>query len=203
MQNWIIHILNSYGYLGIAVLITIENLFPPIPSEIILTFGGFMTTFTKMNIFGVVLSSTVGSITGAILLYQIGYLLSPRRLTALVNSPLGRCLRFKEEDIQKAASWFNSQGNYTVFFCRFIPIVRSLISIPAGTARMEMGYFLIMTAVGSLIWNLILVTLGALAGTSWQRVILWMSTYSHVAGAVIGVALLLGFLLLIKKKFTK
>lgn len=203
MENWIIDILNQYGYLGIALLITIENLFPPIPSEVILTFGGFMTTFTQMNILGVVLSSTFGSVIGAVLLYQIGFLLSPEHLIRLLNSRMGKLLHLKESDIQTSISWFNSKGNYTVFFCRFIPIVRSLISIPAGMARMEMGAFLPMTAAGSLIWNLLLVSLGATAGVSWQRVTIYMNTYSHVAEAVVGGGILLGILLWIKKKCSK
>lgn len=203
MENWIISILNQYGYLGIALLITIENLFPPIPSEVILTFGGFMTTFTRMNILGVVLSSTFGSVLGAILLYQLGFFLSPERFSRLINGHIGKLLHFKEEDIQSSISWFNSKGNYTVFFCRFIPIVRSLISIPAGMARMEMGSFLTMTVAGSLIWNFILVTLGAMAGISWQKVVLYMDTYSHVASAVIGVGVLLGILWWIRNKCKK
>ena len=155
MDHWILEVMSSYGYLGLALLIMAENLFPPIPSEIILTFGGFMTTYTKMHIPGTILSATVGSIGGALILYQAGRLLSPDRLDALLSGRFGRILHLKKADIQKAADWFDSRGNYTVFFCRFIPIVRSLISIPAGMANMALGRFLWMTVLGSFLWNLV------------------------------------------------
>ncbi|MCR2023220.1 DedA family protein, partial [Blautia pseudococcoides] len=139
MSYWMMHIMDAYGYLGIALLILVENLFPPIPSEVILTFGGFMTTYTKMNIIGVVLSSTVGSVFGAILLYQIGHLVPQEKLESLLEGRVGKILHFKPEDVGSAMEWFDSKGNYTVLFCRFIPIVRSLISIPAGMAHMNLG----------------------------------------------------------------
>ena len=135
MQSWMISIMDHYGYLGIALLILIENLFPPIPSEVILTFGGFLTTYTKMNLIGVILSSTIGSVLGAVVLYQIGSLVPVSKLEEIVNGRIGKLLHFKKEDVSHAVEWFDSKGNYTVFFCRFIPIVRSLISIPAGIAQ--------------------------------------------------------------------
>jgi len=203
MESWIMEIMNHYGYLGIALLIAIENLFPPIPSELILTFGGFMTTYTKMNIIGVVLSSTVGSVFGAIVLYQCGSLLSRERLGKILTGKVGKILHFKEEDIEKAFNWFDSQGNYTVLFCRCIPIVRSIISIPAGMAHMNFSNFLVLTTVGSTIWNFVLVTLGAFAGASWKKMVLYMNTYSDVAIAVTIGFLLIGLLLYLKKRFLK
>ena len=146
-------------YLGIALLILIENLFPPIPSEVILTFGGFLTTYTNMNLIGVILFSTLGSVLGAVVLYQIGSLVPVFKLEATVEGRLGKLLHFKKEDVSHAVEWFDSKGNYTVFFCRFIPIVRSLISIPAGMAHMHFSKFFILTTFGSLIWNTVLVTL--------------------------------------------
>ena len=102
MSYWMMHIMDAYGYLGIALLILVENLFPPIPSEVILTFGGFMTTYTKMNIIGVVLSSTVGSVFGAILLYQIGHLVPQEKLESLLKGRVGRILHFKPEDVRSS-----------------------------------------------------------------------------------------------------
>lgn len=142
MQYWIISVMNHYGYLGIALLILVENLFPPIPSEVILTFGGFLTTYTNMNLIGVILSSTLGSVLGAVVLYQIGSLVPVSKLEAIVSGKIGKLLHFKKEDVSHAVEWFDSKGNYTVFFCRFIPIVRSLISIPAGMAHMHFSKFL-------------------------------------------------------------
>lgn len=202
MQTWIMDILNSFGYLGVAILITIENVFPPIPSEVILTFGGFMTTFTKMNIIGVVLSATAGSVIGAVILYEVGYLISPQKLEHLLTGKVGKALHFKPQDVSKAVDWFDSQGNYTVLLCRCIPIVRSLISIPAGMARMELGKFLALTTIGSTIWNIVLVSLGAIAGASWQKVVLCMDTYSDVALAVIGIGACIGGFLFLKNRFS-
>lgn len=201
MSYWMMHIMDAYGYLGIALLILVENLFPPIPSEVILTFGGFMTTYTKMNIIGVVLSSTVGSVFGAILLYQIGHLVPREKLESLLEGRIGKILHFKPEDVGSAMEWFDSKGNYTVLFCRFIPIVRSLISIPVGMAHMNLGTFLSLTTIGSFIWNLVLVTLGAIAGTSWQKAAECLGTYTQVARVVILVFALVGILVYIKRRF--
>lgn len=164
MENLVIEIMNSYGYLGIGLLILIENLFPPIPSELILTFGGFMTIDTNMTIIGVIISSTIGSLLGAIALYYIGKILNKERLIKIVKSKYGKLLRIKPKDIESADKWFDTKGNKTVFFCRFVPVVRSLISIPAGMSEMPMLKFIIYTTFGSLIWNTLLVCIGAFAG---------------------------------------
>ena len=199
MDHWILEIMSSYGYLGLALLIMAENLFPPIPSEIILTFGGFMTTYTRMHILGTVLSATVGSVGGALILYQAGRFLSPDRLDTLLSGRLGRILHLKKADIQKAADWFDSRGNYTVFFCRFIPIVRSLISIPAGMADMALGRFLWMTVAGSFLWNLVLICAGAAAGSSWQKAVEYFGSYTQAAKIVLGVGVLVGGVVLIRR----
>ena len=203
MDHWILEIMSSYGYLGLALLIMAENLFPPIPSEIILTFGGFMTTYTRMHIPGAVLSATVGSVGGALILYQAGRFLSPDRLDTLLSGRLGRILHLKKADIQKAADWFDSRGNYTVFFCRFIPIVRSLISIPAGMADMALGRFLWMTVAGSFLWNLILICAGAAAGTSWQKAVQYFGSYTQAAKIVLGVGALVGGVVLVRRYIGK
>jgi len=187
MQEWIIQIMNQFGYVGIALLIAIENIFPPIPSEVILTFGGFMTTYTSMNVWLVALFATIGSVIGAIVLYGIGRLLTPQRFAWIIDK-WGRLLRIKKQDIKKAEKWFNRRGSLTVFFCRFIPIVRSLISIPAGMAHMNIGKFLIYTTLGTSIWNIILVYLGAYAGANWESILKYMNTYSYIAVAVLAVA---------------
>ena len=193
MQTIIINIMNQFGYFGIALLIAIENIFPPIPSEVILTFGGFMTTFTNMKIWGVILSATIGSVSGALVLYALGRWLNPERLERWLDGRLGKILHLKKEDIQRAEKWFDRRGKLTVFFCRFIPIVRSLISIPAGMSRMSMSAFLLLTALGTVIWNVVLVYLGAFFGASWETAAGYMNTYSMVAAVVFAVlAVVLG-----------
>ena len=180
MQEMIIEIMNNFGYLGVFLLIAIENVFPPIPSEVILLFGGFMTTFSDMNIVGVIIASTLGSILGAIVLYYIGKILNKERLKKIITSKPGKILRLKPEDIDKADNWFDTKGNKTVFFCRFVPIIRSLISIPAGMSEMPMKKFLIYTTAGSLIWNAALTIAGSIVGENWTSIVNIMDQYSHI-----------------------
>lgn len=180
MQEIIIEILNQFGYLGIAALIAIENIFPPIPSEVILTFGGFLTTYTDLTFFGVLLAATLGAVVGAIILYSVGRLLTPERLEALLDQKLFRLLGFKHDDIHKTVGWFEKHGKSAVFFGRFVPVVRSLISIPAGIAKMNVGIFLIFTTIGSLIWNFVLIALGVFMGSAWEQVSAYVGVYSQV-----------------------
>lgn len=182
MNNFVINIMNKYGYLGILFLITIENIFPPIPSEVILTLGGFMTSKDEINmsLFGVIMYSTFGSMLGAIILYYVGYIFNKDRLLKIVRSKVGRILCLKESDIVKSDNSFNKNGDLTVLYCRFIPIVRSLISIPAGVNKMKFSIFLLYTFIGSLIWNTVLVSLGKLVGENYMVVAGVFSKYSKV-----------------------
>lgn len=180
MQDFIISIMNQFGYFGIFFLIFIENVFPPIPSEVVLLFGGFMTTYTKLNIFLMIVFSTLGSVAGAIVLYYVGKILNKERLKKLVSGKIGKVLRLKASDIEKADHWFDTKGNKTVFFCRFIPVVRSLISIPAGMSEMAMGKFLLYTTVGSAIWNSVLLIVGNKVGENWESILGIMDQYSHI-----------------------
>lgn len=182
MNNFVINIMNKYGYIGILFLITIENIFPPIPSEVILTLGGFMTSKdgVNMSLFGVIMYSTFGSMIGAIILYYVGYIFNKDRLLKIVRSKVGKILCLKESDIVKSDSSFNKNGDLTVLYCRFIPIVRSLISIPAGVNKMKFSIFLLYTFVGSLIWNTVLVSLGKLVGENYMVVAGVFSKYSKV-----------------------
>lgn len=187
MQEWIIKIVEQFGYWGIMLLIAIENVFPPIPSEVILTFGGFMTTYTTMNVWLVSLFATLGSVGGAVILYGLGRLLSKERLVWIVDK-WGRVLALKRQDLDNAETWFNRKGNAAIFFCRFIPIIRSLISIPAGMSKMKFGKFLLFTAAGTAIWNIVLVNLGALVGKGWEKIAKYMNTYSTITLIVLVVA---------------
>lgn len=201
MQEVIINIMNNFGYIGISLLIFLENVFPPIPSEVILTFGGFMTTYSHINIVGVIIASTIGSVLGAIVLYYIGRILNEERLEKLINSKVGKVLHFKMSDIKSAEKWFNSKGITTVFFCRFIPVVRSLISIPAGISKMRLTPFIIYTTLGSLIWNSVLAILGKLAGSHWENIVTYVSNYSKVGVIVLSIVFIIFVIyFMIKKK---
>ena len=200
MQEMIIEIMNNFGYLGVFLLIAIENVFPPIPSEVILLFGGFMTTFSDMNIIGVIVASTLGSVLGAIILYYIGKILNKERLKKIITSKPGKILRLKPEDIDKADEWFDTKGNKTVFFCRFVPIIRSLISIPAGMSEMPMKKFLIYTAAGSLIWNAALTIAGSIVGENWTSILDIMDKYSHIILVLLIIIFVVAVVLFYKKR---
>lgn len=199
MEAWITSFMEEYGYFGIFLMIALENIFPPIPSEIVLSFGGFMTTKSDLTITGVVLASTLGAVAGAIILYYVGKLLDVNRLEKIVER-WGHLLQTKKEDIHKADAWFNKSGIWTVFFCRMIPIVRSLISIPAGMAKMNFMLFLAFTTAGSLIWNVILVNVGAALGASWEKVMEYMALYQNGVIAIIAILLVIGIIWYIRSR---
>ncbi|WP_213422438.1 DedA family protein [Bhargavaea massiliensis] len=186
MENWITGVMEQFGYAGVFVLIMLENVFPPIPSEVILTFGGFMTTASSLTKIGVIAAATAGSVAGAVILYGIGLLLDVERLGKIVDR-WGRVLRLTRDDIHKADAWFDKYGPWTVFFCRLVPLIRSLISLPAGMSNMNFLLFLLLTTLGSLIWNTVLVSLGAAVGDNWERIVEYMDVYSNVAYAIIAV----------------
>lgn len=181
MQDIIISVIDKFGYIGIVILIFVENIFPPIPSEVILTFGGFLTTCADITVLGVTAYSTVGSVLGAVVLFGVGKLMAPERFDKIIDGKMGKVLRLKKENIEKARLSFLEKGNNAVFFCRFVPVVRSLISIPAGMAGMNFMQFLILTTLGSFAWNLVLISLGAFAGESWGNVAKYLAGYSDVA----------------------
>ncbi|WP_088012169.1 DedA family protein [Gottfriedia acidiceleris] len=199
MQNWIIETMDTFGYLGIFLLIALENIFPPIPSEVILTFGGFMTTQSSLSKIGVIFFSTLGSVIGAVILFWIGTLLDVKKLEKIVDR-WGHFLRLTKKDVHKADEWFSKYGVWTVFFCRLIPLIRSLISIPAGMARMNFWIFLLFTTLGSLIWNTILVLVGASVGASWENIVEYMDVYSSIIYGILAIGLVIFIFLFIKKR---
>ncbi|MEK5281297.1 MULTISPECIES: DedA family protein [Paenibacillus] len=194
MQAWITDFMEQFGYFGIFLMLAFENIFPPIPSEVILPFGGFMTTTTSLTIPGVIITATAGSLLGAVILYYIGRLLDVSRLEKLVER-WGGLIRVTKKDIHKADAWFDKYGYWTVLFCRMVPLVRSLISIPAGMSGMKFGVFMIFTTIGTLGWNLLLVLIGAALGESWEDIAMYMDVYSNVVYVLIaGGLVILGFL---------
>ncbi|EAC8463208.1 DedA family protein [Listeria monocytogenes] len=202
METWITNIMADFGYIGIFVLIMIENLFPPIPSEIILTFGGFMTTVTSLNVVMVIIVATLGSVVGAILLYKVASYFGKERLTKIVLK-YGRILRLKESDIERAENFFLKYGSWAVFLCRMIPLIRSLISIPAGMTKMKMSRFLILTTAGSLLWNTVLIGLGAMLGESWNEIVVFMDSFSTIIYSVIAITLVVGLGFFFRARFKK
>ena len=203
MQDFMLDIVNHYGYLGVFLLILIENIFPPIPSEVVLLFGGALTVATKMNIPGVIIASTAGSLIGAIVLYALGRILQVQRLKKLFAGRFGRILQLKPQHVDKSVRWFEKYEGKAVFICRCVPLVRSLISIPAGFANMHIPRFLLFTALGSAIWNTLLVCAGAALGSSWENAIAYIDKYTYILVAVIVILFLLLVIRTILKKRKK
>lgn len=204
MQETVTRIIGEFGYWGVFLLIFIENVFPPIPSEVILLFGGALTLSTLMEVPGVILAATLGSLAGAVALYALGRGLGLDRLKTLFAGRLGRILHFHSEQVEDAFEWFGRYQNRAVFICRCVPVVRSLISIPAGCNQMGLPRFLLLTALGSAVWNTVLVWLGALLGTAWERALPYLTRYSR-AILVVCILALAGYLvwMAVNRKRTK
>lgn len=180
-----------WGYIIIALLIAVENIFPPIPSEIILGLGGALTAAgvsksgASLSIPGVVIAATLGAYSGAILLYLVGRFFSEERLSRIVDGRIGKILRLKSEDIAKAVEWFERRGEGSVLICRCVPIVRSLISIPAGSCNMSFGKFTAFTLIGSALWNTILVFCGNMLGDNWRKILEVIDYYKWAVFAIL------------------
>ncbi|WP_203652101.1 DedA family protein [Secundilactobacillus yichangensis] len=187
----IMTLIDQYGYLAIVLLIALENVFPPIPSEVILTFTGFLTLTTNLTVWGSILAATLGSILGAIVLYGIGRLVSVERLSRFVNTRTGRLLRLKQTDIERAGNFFNQRGSIAIFYGRFVPVVRSLISVPAGMAEYPLWSFIGLSTLGTLIWNTVLINAGCLAGAHWKAVLSWFEEASMMVLLVVTVVIVL------------
>lgn len=199
MQDFITTFMEQYGYLGIILLILVENIFPPIPSELILTFGGFMTTYTTMTVPLTILFATTGSVIGAVVLYMLGRIVKEEHIERFIATT-GHRIGFSEEDIRKAYGWYDRFGYWSVLLCRMVPIVRSLISIPAGMLRMKMLPFVLFTAVGSLIWNTALVSAGAVLGQNWERVMQVTEKYETIMLVIMVIIAAVVLVLILRKR---
>ena len=182
--DWSVELMETIGAPGAGLAIALENLFPPLPSEVILPLAGFAASQGNFSIIAALIWTTVGSVVGALALYGIGAWLGRDRMRAIVDKmPL-----VDLEDVDKVESWFARHGYKAVFFGRMIPIFRSLISIPAGIERMPVGMFLLLTTAGSLIWNAIFICAGFLLGENWHVV----EQYADIFQKIVIVAVLIG-----------
>lgn len=177
-------LMERLGAPGAGLAVALENLFPPIPSEVILPLAGFTASQGKMNLFAAIIWTTIGSVVGAVALYYVGVALGRDRVRAIA----ARLPLIKLSDIDKTEAWFARHGVKTVFFGRMIPIFRSLISIPAGVERMPIATFLLYTTLGSLIWNTVFVMAGYLLGENWHVVESYVGTFQKVVIAVCALA---------------
>ncbi|WP_433508630.1 DedA family protein [Nonomuraea sp. CA-143628] len=186
MTEWLIALMETLGAPGAGLAIALENLFPPLPSEVILPLAGFTASRGEMDLLEVLVWTTAGSVSGALALYWVGALLGRRRTLAIAAKlPL-----VKVSDIEKTEAWFLKHGQKAVFFGRMIPIFRSLISIPAGVERMPLLTFTLLTTVGSLIWNTVFVLAGYYLGENWSLVEAYVGVGTNVVIGVVVLAVL-------------
>ena len=189
LAEWVVMVVERFGLGGIALLVALESIVPPIPSEVVLPMAGFAVARGSFTFLSVVFAATLGSVTGALALYALGRRVGERRARAWVARH-GRWLLVDEEDIDRAEAWFARRGHWAVLVGRLAPGVRSLVSLPAGFVRMPLARFTAYTAVGSLAWNAALVGLGVWLGAQWHVV----GPYVDSAGWVVWilVAVLVG-----------
>lgn len=159
LEDWVLSVMEKLGYLGIAFLMFLDNIFPPIPSEIIMPSAGYTASKGDLTLIGVIIAGSTGSSLAAMVLYWIGRKIPEQRLFIFIEH-YGKFLRIKVSDLEKALTWFNKHGHKIVFFGRMIPAVRSLISIPAGMSKMPFGKFMTYSALGTIIWTTFLAYLG-------------------------------------------
>jgi membrane protein DedA with SNARE-associated domain len=187
MSEWIISTITQWGYVGIFLLMVAENVFPPIPSELIMPFAGFVAANGDLNPIGVLLAGVLGSLAGTLVWYIAARLLGIERFRLLCNR-FGRFATISEDDIDKAVHWFDRHGQWAVLFGRLVPAVRTLISVPAGLAAMPVWKFLIVSAIGTTIWTAILTGAGYLLHEQYDLVEGWVDP---VSTAVVAVAIVI------------
>ena len=182
-------IISSLGYAGIVLLMFLENVFPPIPSELIIPLAGFLASKGELSFVGVVIAGTIGSVLGAVPFYYLGRKIEEQRLREWTKK-YGRWLAISVDDIDSAKSWFEKHGAWTVFFCRFIPGVRSVISLPAGIQRMNLVTFLAASTLGMALWTIVLAGAGYLLKSNFQQVEEYLDPVSYfIIGAIVAVYL--------------
>ena len=188
LVEWVTSVVETLGYGGVAFLVALENLFPPIPSEVVLPLAGFVAARGGASLVGMIAAATIGSMIGAFLLYGIAAAIGPIRLRALVVRH-GRWLGLDEADLDRTEAWFDRRANMAVLLCRCVPLMRSLISIPAGFRRMSIFPFTLYTLIGSLVWNVVLVGAGYLLGERWEQVEQPLELFQSAVLAAVAIAL--------------
>jgi membrane protein DedA with SNARE-associated domain len=188
LSDWVVDVIDRLGYVGVALLVALENLFPPIPSEIVLPFAGFVARDGGATLPGMIIAATIGSILGAWALYGIAAWIGPERLEHFLVRH-GKWLRLTPADVAKAERWFDRRAVTAVLVGRCVPLIRSLVSIPAGFRRMNFGVFTLYTAIGSLIWNSALVGAGYVLRDNWHDVEPVLDVVQYVVIALIVAAI--------------
>ncbi len=198
MVEWITSTMTSMGYVGIALLMFAENLFPPIPSELIMPLAGFTVAQGKMNFVLASVAGLAGTMLGALPWYYAGKLLGEERLKSLADK-YGKWITISSRDIDKADNWFNRHGSKAVFLGRLVPGVRTIISLPAGVSNMPIVPFLIYSTIGSALWILALTGAGYLLGDNYELVEEYLGPISKIVLAII----IIGFALWVGKRMMR
>ncbi|MBN2393539.1 MAG: DedA family protein [Anaerolineae bacterium] len=193
INEWALSLISTLGYPGLGFVMFLENVFPPIPSEIVLPLAGWLTlgVNAKFSLLGVTLVGATGSVAGAFFFYGLGRWFDERRVRYLLQR-FGKWFMLSENDLDTALDWFARFGEYVIFFGRMVPIVRSLISVPAGLAKMNIPRFTFYTALGTALWSFLLALAGRLLGESWPIVSEIINQYEHVMYAL-GAIAVVGF----------
>ena len=186
LTDWATEIVERLGYFGVAMLVAIENVFPPIPSEVVLGLAGYTASQGDAWVVGMIIAATIGSVVGAWVLYGLAAAVGPVRLRAIVIR-YGTWIGFGETDLDRAEVWFDRRSRSAVLLCRCVPLLRSLISIPAGFRRMPLATFTIFTLIGSLVWNTILITAGYSLADQWERILDFTEPFQTLVVVLMGV----------------
>lgn len=169
LTQWVTDVVETLGYVGVAFLVALESVFPPIPSELVLPLAGYVAGRGDASVPGMIIAATIGSVVGSLILYSVAAAIGPARLHRFV-ARRGRWFGLKPHDLERAEAWFDRRSNAAVLLGRCVPLIRSLVSIPAGFRRMPLVRFTALSALGSLVWNVALITAGAVLGDRWEEV---------------------------------
>ncbi|EES41685.1 SNARE-like domain protein [Staphylococcus caprae M23864:W1] len=189
MEHIITEFISKWGYMAIFILILLENVLPVVPSEIILTFAGLLSVKSHLSIWTLLIIATIASFIGLLILYYICRLISEERLYRFVDLH-GKWMKLKSKDLKRANDWFKKYGAWAVFLCRFVPVLRVLITIPAGINRMNVVQFTILSLLGTTIWNFALILLGRVLSDSFSALMNGIHTYSRIMYVIIIIAII-------------
>jgi membrane protein DedA with SNARE-associated domain len=193
MAQWIEEFIRNGGYWALAAITFVENIFTPIPSEVIIPLGGYLVEQGHLTFWGVVVAGTVGSYLGALVLFYLGKQLKRHRLEAWAEK-FGTWILLTKGDVSSSFDWFDRHGGAAVFFCRLVPGLRSLISVPAGASNMSLGKFSLYTIVGSALWTMLLTGVGMWLGQQYQDTGEFLKWINHVVTGLIVISIISWFL---------
>lgn len=200
ISQWVLVMMDKLGLFGVTLMMFLENVFPPIPSELVMPAAGFAAAIEQMHLIAAIIAGTLGSVLGALPLYYLGTILDERRLYHFAEK-YGKYFLIKPKDVTSAQRWFDEYGKSVIFFGRMIPGIRSLISIPAGMARMPILPFLTLTALGSAIWTTLLAYAGYVLGANYEAVATFIEPISKIVVIVVLVIAVIVMVMRVKKVF--